>query len=828
MRAMKKYPFREIEPKWQSYWETNKTFRAVEDPSVPPEKRRYVLDMFPYPSAAGLHVGHPEGYTATDIYCRYLRMNGYNVLHPMGFDSFGLPAENYAVQTGTHPKATTEANIDRFREQIKSLGFSYDWDREVSTHRADYYKWTQWIFLKLWEQGLAYVAEIPMWYCEALGTVLANEEVLATPEGPRSERGNHPVERRPLRQWMLRITEYADRLLEGLETLDWPESIKAMQRNWIGRSEGANVIFPLDGDAVARVRAAGLSTAEQHIEVYTTRPDTLFGATYMVMAPEHGMVPALTTDEQAAVVRGYVEATRLKSDLERTELSKEKTGVFTGSYAVNPVNGARVPIWISDYILASYGTGAIMAVPGHDERDWEFAMKFELPIIKVVARPDEDDPLAPLTAATPEYGVAVNSGQFDGKPTDVVKSEIIDWLEQRGSGTRAVNYKLRDWIFSRQRYWGEPIPLVECDGKYVPIPEEQLPVTLPEVESYKPTGTGESPLAAVTEWVECDCPDGSGRKGRRETNTMPQWAGSCWYYLRYLDPANAEAFADREKIDYWMPVDLYVGGAEHAVLHLLYARFWHKVLFDIGVVTTDEPFLRLVNQGMILGENGVKMSKSLGNVINPDDIVSEFGADSMRMYEMFMGPLQQEKPWSTQGLTGVHRFLERIWRLTDRPLSDAPADDELRRVLHKTIRKVGDDTGKLAFNTAISQMMILVNELYKRDDLPREVWEVLIRLLSPYAPHLAEELWEMLGKEAPVSLAPWPAYDPALTVDDEHEVVAQVNGKIRARLTVPDGTDAATLEQLARDNERIAELIDGKQIIKVIAVPNKLVNFVVR
>jgi leucyl-tRNA synthetase len=801
MRAMKKYPFREIEPKWQSYWEKNKTFRAVEDPSVPSEKRRYVLDMFPYPSAAGLHVGHPEGYTATDIYCRYLRMNGYNVLHPMGFDSFGLPAENYAVQTGTHPKATTEANIDRFREQIKSLGFSYDWDREVSTHRADYYKWTQWIFLKLWEQDLAYVAEIPMWYCEALGTVLANEEVLATPEGPRSERGNHPVERRPLRQWMLRITEYADRLLEGLETLDWPESIKAMQRNWIGRSEGANVVFPLDEDAVARVQAAGLSAAEQHIEVYTTRPDTLFGATYMVMAPEHGMVPALTTEDQAESVRGYVEATRLKSDLERTELSKEKTGVFTGSYAINPVNGSRIPIWISDYILASYGTGAIMAVPGHDERDWEFALKFDLPIIKVVARPDEDDPRAPLTEATPEYGVAVNSGEFDGKPTETVKSEIIDWLEQRGSGTRAVNYKLRDWIFSRQRYWGEPIPLVECDGTYIPIPEDQLPVTLPEVESYKPTGTGESPLAAVTEWVECDCPDGSGRKGRRETNTMPQWAGSCWYYLRYLDPNNTGAFADREKIEYWMPVDLYVGGAEHAVLHLLYARFWHKVLFDIGVVNTDEPFLRLVNQGMILGENGVKMSKSLGNVINPDDIVSEFGADSMRMYEMFMGPLQQEKPWSTQGLTGVHRFLERIWRLTDRPLSDAPADDDLRRVLHKTIRKVGDDTGKLAFNTAISQMMILVNELYKRDDLPREVWETLIRLLSPYAPHLAEELWEMLGQQAPVSLAAWPAYDPALTVDDEHEVVAQVNGKIRARLTVCGG-DRRRYPRATRPDQR--------------------------
>ncbi|MFW5693531.1 MAG: leucine--tRNA ligase [Alkalispirochaeta sp.] len=825
---MKKYPFREIEPKWQRYWDENKTFRATEDPSIPSEKRRYVLDMFPYPSAAGLHVGHPEGYTATDIYCRYLRMNGYNVLHPMGFDSFGLPAENYAVQTGTHPKATTEANIDRFREQIKSLGFSYDWDREVSTHRADYYKWTQWIFLKLWEQGLAYVAEIPMWYCEALGTVLANEEVLATPEGPRSERGNHPVERRPLRQWMLRITEYADRLLEGLETLDWPESIKAMQRNWIGRSEGANVIFPLAEDAAERAAAAGLGDDERHIEVYTTRPDTLFGATYMVMAPEHGMVPALTTGEQSQAVQEYVNTTKLKSDLERTELSKEKTGVFTGSYAINPVNGARIPIWISDYILASYGTGAIMAVPGHDERDWEFATTFDLPIVKVVARPEETDPTAPLTEAVAEYGVAVNSGQFDGKPTEQVKTEIIAWLEEHGHGTKAINYKLRDWIFSRQRYWGEPIPLVECDGTYYPVPEDQLPVTLPEVESYKPTGTGESPLAAVPEWVECECPDGSGRMGRRETNTMPQWAGSCWYYLRYLDPKNDRAFADREKIEYWMPVDLYVGGAEHAVLHLLYARFWHKVLYDIGVVNTDEPFLRLVNQGMILGENGVKMSKSLGNVINPDDIVSEFGADSMRVYEMFMGPLQQEKPWSTQGLVGVHRFLDRVWRLTERTVTAEAPDEALQRILHKTIKKVGQDTNKLAFNTAISQMMILVNEIYKRDTLAQEVWEALIRMLAPYAPHLAEELWEMQGKQAPVSLASWPDFREELTKDEETEIVLQVNGKIRSRMTVAAGTDLDTLQAAALLDERIAELTAGKEVVKVIAVPDKLVNVVVK
>jgi leucyl-tRNA synthetase len=548
----------------------------------------------------------------------------------------------------------------------------------------------------------------------------------------------------------------------------------------------------------------------------------------MVMAPEHALVPALTTPEQAAAVRAYVDATRLKSDLERTELTKEKTGVFTGSYAINPVNGTEIPIWISDYILASYGTGAIMAVPGHDERDWEFATKFSLPILKVVAQSPDEDPAEPLTAATPEYGYAVNSGQFDGMPTAEAKSAIIDWLEERGDGKRAVNYKLRDWIFSRQRYWGEPIPLVQCDGEYYPVPYDQLPVTLPEVESYKPTGTGESPLAAVTEWVECPCPDGSGRVGRRETNTMPQWAGSCWYYLRYLDPHNENEFAERDKIDYWMPVDLYVGGAEHAVLHLLYSRFWHKVLYDIGVVTTEEPFLRLVNQGMILGENGVKMSKSLGNVINPDDIIREFGADSMRVYEMFMGPLQQEKPWSTQGLTGVYRFLDRVWRLTERDIVNSEPDEALLRTLHKTIRKVGEDTERLAFNTAISQMMILVNELYKRDTLPRSVWEPLVKLLSPYAPHLAEELWEMAGNEAPVSVAAWPFYDEALTRDEEVEVVVQINGKIRARLTVEAGTDSATLQALAEQQSRIRELLDGKTVRKVIAVPDKLVNFVVK
>ncbi|TVQ22804.1 MAG: leucine--tRNA ligase [Spirochaetaceae bacterium] len=812
---MSKYPFTDIEQRWQAFWEEHQTFRVTEDPTVPKEKRRYILDMFPYPSAAGLHVGHPEGYTATDIYCRFLRMRGYAVLHPMGFDSFGLAAETYAIQKGTHPRTTTEANIDQFRRQIKSLGFSYDWSREVSTHKADYYRWTQWIFLKLHERGLAYVAEVPVWYCEALGTVLANEEVLTTPDGPRSERGNHRVERRPLRQWMLKITEYADRLLEGLEGLDWPESIKAMQRNWIGRSEGANVTFPLADESGS-------------VEVFTTRPDTLFGATYMVLAPEHPLVERITTPEQRAAVNAYRERTNLKSDLERTELSKEKSGVATGAVAINPVNGHKIPVWISDYILISYGTGAIMAVPGHDERDFEFATQFGLPIVRVVAPDDDPDNATELTEAMSAYGVSVNSGRFSGLPTAEAKQKITEWLESKGIGSKAVNYKLRDWIFARQRYWGEPIPVVECDGEYVPIPVDQLPVLLPEVESYKPTGTGESPLAGVEEWVRAECPDGSGRVGRRETSTMPQWAGSCWYYLRYLDPHNEHEFASRDKIDYWMPVDLYVGGAEHAVLHLLYARFWHKVLFDIGAVTTDEPFLRLVNQGMILGEGGVKMSKSLGNVINPDDIVAEFGADSMRMYEMFMGPLEVAKPWSTNGLAGVHRFLDRVYRLSQTDIVDGEPPIELQRLLHKTIRKVTDDTDSLAFNTAISQMMIYVNELYKADALYRALWEPFVLLLSPYAPHLGEQLWVDLGHEPSVSKQSWPEYDPALTVDDEVTIVLQVNGKVRSKLTAATGTSAQELERLALADDRIIEWTTGKQVVKIVAVPDKLVNVVVR
>ena len=811
IRPMEKYPFSEIEKKWQAYWEETSTFTVKEEPSVPKERRRYVLDMFPYPSAAGLHVGHPEGYTATDIYCRYLRMNGYHVLHPMGFDSFGLPAETYAVETGTHPKVTTEENIDRFRQQIKSLGFSYDWSREVSTHTAGYYRWTQWIFLKLYERGLAYQAEVPVWFCEALGTVLANEEVLTTPEGLRSERGNHPVERMPLKQWMLKITEYADRLLDGLDDLAWPESIKAMQRNWIGKSTGANVVFRL-------------ARGEGSIEVYTTRPDTLFGATYMVLAPEHPLVDTITTPDRRKEVEAYVQTASQKSDLERTDLAKEKTGVFTGAYAVNPVNGEEIPVWISDYILISYGTGAIMAVPGHDERDFEFAKKYDLSIIQVVS---EDGTLHELEEAFTENGVAVNSGEFDGLQTLQFKEKIIGWLAERGAGEPAVNYKLRDWIFSRQRYWGEPIPLVHCPKcGIVPVPYDELPLTLPEVESYKPTGTGESPLAAIEEWINTGCP-ACGGPAKRETNTMPQWAGSCWYYLRFLDPQNKSEFASKEAIDYWMPVDLYVGGAEHAVLHLLYARFWHKVLYDIGVVSSDEPFMRLINQGMILGEGGVKMSKSLGNVINPDVVVGEYGADSMRMYEMFLGPLEVSKPWSTQAISGVHRFLDRVYRLSGKRLTDAPPEPAILRLLHKTIKKVSQDTAGIEFNTAIAQMMIYVNELYKLDDLPRGAWDPFVRLLAPYAPHLAEEVWERLGNTGTVAAASWPEYDEALTADERVTVVIQINGKVRSKMEIDAGTATEEVERLAFAAPRIAELTSGKEIRKIIVVPDKLVNIVV-
>ncbi|MDR1025506.1 MAG: leucine--tRNA ligase [Treponema sp.] len=864
---MTKYPFQTIESKWQTYWDTHKTFKAVEDPQFPKDKRRYVLDMFPYPSAQGLHVGHPEGYTATDIYCRYLRMRGYNVLHPMGFDAFGLPAENYAIKTGTHPAITTAANIDKFRSQIKSLGFSYDWDREVDTSKEDYYRWTQWIFLKLFEKGLAYEAESPINWCPSCKTGLANEEV----KDGHCERCGTRVTRKRIRQWILKITAYAERLLSDLDGLDWPEPVKLMQRNWIGRSEGANVIFPIAaaGPGAASPEADTAGDNGLSLEIYTTRPDTLFGVTYMVLAPEHPLVERITTAEQAPQVASYLEAAAKKSDLERTDLAKTKTGVFSGAYAINPVNNKPIPIWIADYVLISYGTGAIMAVPAHDERDWEFAKTFKLPITLVVSPekpvPGQDYSGEPAQCGSAD-GWAVNSGQFDGLPTTELITRITAWLEERGIGKKTVNYKLRDWVFSRQRYWGEPIPVVHCDHcGIVALPESQLPLTLPEVESYLPAGTGESPLAMIDPWVNTTCPR-CGGKAKRETNTMPQWAGSCWYYLRYLDPGNPKAFAGRDKIDYWAPVDLYVGGNEHAVLHLLYSRFWHKVLYDLGLVNTTEPFQRLINQGMILGEDNQKMSKSRGNVINPDDIIREYGADSMRVYEMFMGPLEVTKPWLTAGLVGVSRFLERLWTLAEKveggenpprsvpsgdsaappaggappatppppdptppaPPSAPPPPPALVRLLHRTVKKVTHDTASLNFNTAISQMMIYSAELAKLPQVPRQLWEPLVLMASPYAPHLGEELWAKLGYTESVSRAPWPKYDEEFTAETEATVVVQVNGKIRDKFTTPAGTPREDLEKTARSLPGVLKWLQGQTVIKVITVQDKLVNLVVK
>lgn len=841
MAPMSKYPFHEIETKWQRYWDEHQSFAVTEDPSIPKDKRVYVLDMFPYPSGAGLHVGHPEGYTATDIYCRFLRMNGYNVLHPMGFDSFGLPAENYAIKTGTHPRTTTEKNIENFRKQIKSLGFSYDWNREISTHRSDYYRWTQWIFIQLFNKNLAYESHTPINWCEACKTGLANEEVK---EG-KCERCGTTVVRKNIRQWVLKITEYADKLLADLDSVDWPESVKLMQRNWIGRSEGASVFFKVDG-------------MDAQLEVYTTRADTLFGATYMVVAPEHPLVAQLTKAEQKEAVEEYLESSARKSDLERTDLAKEKTGVFSGSYAINPVNGKLIPIWVADYVLISYGTGAIMAVPAHDTRDWEFAKKFDLPIVEVLKSEVDVQ-----TQAWTEDGVHVNSDFLDGLNKEDAIKTMLAWLEEHKLGSKAVNYKLRDWIFSRQRYWGEPIPLVHCPTcGTVAVPEDQLPLLLPEVSSYEPSGTGESPLAKIDEWVNCSCPV-CGGKAKRETNTMPQWAGSCWYYLRYLDPENDKQFVSAEKEAYWMPVDLYVGGAEHAVLHLLYARFWHKVLFDLGLVSTSEPFKRLVNQGMITSyafqrkdkslvptdmveekETDVfvekatgevlerviaKMSKSLKNVINPDEIISEYGADSMRMYEMFMGPLEVSKPWATTGLVGVYRFLDRIYRLfEERTVIDEQPSDELNRTLHKTIKKVTYDTNTLNFNTAISQMMVLVNELYKVETLPRVVAETLVKLLGPYVPHLAEELWERLGHSGGLSTVAWPQFVEELTVDNQIEMVFQVNGKVRSKVTVSKGLGKDEVLAMAKKDEKLASWLEGRTIVKEIVVADKLVNIVVK
>ncbi|MDM5372594.1 leucine--tRNA ligase [Bacillus bombysepticus] len=794
----------EIEKKWQGYWEENKTFRTPDETEKP---KFYALDMFPYPSGAGLHVGHPEGYTATDILSRMKRMQGYNVLHPMGWDAFGLPAEQYALDTGNSPAEFTEHNINTFRNQIKSLGFSYDWDREVNTTDPNYYKWTQWIFLKLFEKGLAYVDEVPVNWCPALGTVLANEEII---DG-KSERGGHPVERRPMRQWMLKITAYGDRLLEDLDELDWPESLKDMQRNWIGRSEGAEVHFNIDG-------------TDEKFTVFTTRPDTLFGATYCVLAPEHALVAEITTAEQKEAVEAYINAVKMKSDLERTELAKEKTGVFTGAYAINPVNGEKLPIWIADYVLATYGTGAVMAVPAHDERDYEFASVFNLPMKEVVKGGD----------ITKEVytgdGAHVNSVFLDGLNKEEAIAKMIEWLEVTSAGNQKVTYRLRDWLFSRQRYWGEPIPVIHWeDGTMTAVKEEELPLVLPKTENIRPSGTGESPLANIDEWVNVVDPE-TGKKGRRETNTMPQWAGSCWYYLRYIDPNNSEALVDPEKVKQWLPVDIYIGGAEHAVLHLLYARFWHKVLYDIGVVPTKEPFQQLFNQGMILGENNEKMSKSKGNVVNPDDIVASHGADTLRLYEMFMGPLDASIAWSENGLDGARRFLDRVWRLfvqdngeLSEKITDAP-NKELEKAYHQTVKKVTEDYAELRFNTAISQMMVFINDAYKAETLPREYVEGFVKMIAPVAPHIGEELWSKLGYNETITYASWPTFDESKLVEDEVEIVVQVMGKVRAKLTMSKDASKEEMEQLAL--EAIQDQIEGKTVRKVIVVPGKLVNVV--
>jgi len=826
MQVRKQFPFSVFEPSWQRHWAEQSTFRAANPGEPGSEKPKfYALDMFPYPSGAGLHVGHPEGYTATDIVCRYKRMKGFNVLHPMGWDAFGLPAEQYAVQTGTHPRETTAKNVANFRRQIDAIGFSYDWSREINTTDSEYYKWTQWIFIQLYKKGLAYTSHAPVWYCPELGTTLANEEVIQTDEGPRSDRGNFPVERRPLRQWMLKITAYAERLLNDLDQLDWPESLKEMQRNWIGRSEGAEVHF---------------KSGAETITVFTTRPDTLFGATYMVLSPEHPLVEKLTTPEQREAVQKYKAEVANKSDLERTDLAKSKSGVFTGAYAINPVNDGQIPIWIADYVLMGYGTGAIMAVPAHDERDHEFARTFDLPIIEVVRQLGETKPVegsSPLSEAPfTGLGVAVNSGFLDGLPTAEAKVKMIDWLEAEGKGTRRVQYKLRDWLFSRQRYWGEPFPVVWNGDQHEVLSESELPLTLPELADYKPSPEGNAPLAKAKDWV--NLPNGR----TRETNTMPQWAGSSWYYLRYCDPKNPDKLIDPEIEKYWMGkngVDLYIGGAEHAVLHLLYARFWHKVLFDIGVVSTPEPFHKLVNQGIILGEDNRKMSKAWGNVVNPDDVIAEYGADALRLFEMFMGPLEQMKPWSTKGVEGVYRFLGRVWRLVmeedqegqwhfapAKVTDDAPST-ELQRSVHAAIAKVTEDIEKLQFNTGISALMILVNDLTKLEIRPRAAIETLLLLLAPFAPHMAEELWKQLGYTKTLAYESWPVADPKYLTKSEVEIVFQINGKIRGKVTVVPGSSQESVETGAKALPAFAEWTTGKAVRKVIFVPDKLINFVV-
>ena len=807
------YNHRVIEKKWQKYWDENKTFKTLEDHT---KEKFYALDMFPYPSGAGLHVGHPEGYTATDILSRYKRANGYNVLHPMGWDAFGLPAEQYALDTGNDPRDFTKTNIDTFRRQIKELGFSYDWDREVNTTDPNYYKWTQWIFKKLYEKGLAYVDEVPVNWCPALGTVLSNEEVI---DG-KSERGGHPVERRPMRQWVLKITDYAEKLLADLDILDWPESLKAMQRNWIGKSVGAEIDFKIEG-------------TDKAFTVFTTRADTVFGVSYCVLAPEHKLVEEIVTVGQRAAVEEYLDIVKRKSDLERTDLNKDKTGVFTGAYAINPVNGEKVELWIADYVLASYGTGAVMAVPAHDERDYEFATKFNLPIKAVIE--DNGEVVVPFFGD----GKHINSDFINGLNNEEAIAKVIEFLEENKVGRSKVTYKLRDWLFSRQRYWGEPIPIIHWeDGTMTTVPDSELPLLLPETDNIKPSGTGESPLANIEEWLNVVDSE-TGKKGKRETNTMPQWAGSCWYYLRYIDPHNDEMFADPEKLKYWLPVDVYIGGAEHAVLHLLYARFWHKVLYDLGLVPTREPFQKLFNQGMILaeGKDGrpEKMSKSKGNVVNPDDIIVSHGADTLRVYEMFMGPLDASIAWSENGLDGSRRFLDRVYRLfvdeETGKVNDKVQDKdnaELEVSYNFTVKKVSEDIEILGFNTAISQLMVFVNDCYKAEYIPRKYALGFIQLLAPFAPHLAEEMWEIYGNTESISYVPWPTFDESKLVSDTVEIVVQLMGKVKAKLDVKKDLTPAELEQIVLANEEVKELIEGKQVMKVIVVPGRLVNIVAK
>ncbi len=798
------YNFSEIEKNWQNFWAENKTFQTQMDKSKP---KYYVLDMFPYPSGSGLHVGHPEGYTATDIMARYKRANGFNVLHPMGWDSFGLPAENYAIKTGTHPQATTEKNIETFKRQLQMLGFSYDWEREVATSSVDYYKWTQWIFVQLYNKGLAYESEMNVNWCPELKTVLANEEVV----NGKSEIGGHPVIRKPMKQWMLKITEYADRLLEDLEDMDWPESVKEMQRNWIGRSVGAEVDFKTEsGDTIS---------------VFTTRPDTLFGATYMVLAPDHELVSKITTDENKKAVEAYaIEASR-KSDLERTELNKDKTGVHTGAFAINPVSGEKVPVWISDYVLSTYGTGAIMAVPAHDQRDWEFAKEFNLKITPVLDGGDIEK------EAFTGDGKHINSDFLDGLGKEEAIEKINTYLEEKKLGKKTINYKLRDWLFSRQRYWGEPFPLLKDKetGKVVRCLEpHELPVVLPEVEKYEPSGTGESPLATIDEWLYFK-DEVSGKEVRRETNTMPQWAGSCWYYLRFIDPKNTEKPWDEDLEKYWMPVDLYIGGMEHAVMHLLYARFWHKVLFDLGLVSTKEPFKKLVNQGMILGQDGEKMSKSRGNVINPDSVVEEYGADTLRLYEMFMGPLEKTKPWSMNGVKGVYGFISKAYKtFANSEFWSESEDAQTTKILHQTIKKVTSDIEEMKFNTAISQMMIFTNHCAKEKKFTKKTASIFAQLVAPYAPHAAEEIWKLLGHSESLSFTTWPQFDEKLAKDETITMAIQIMGKTRATIEVEADISKEDFMAKAKADPRVAKYLEGKTIVKEIYVPGKICNFVAK